>query len=173
MERMSGCLLRWKCLVACLFLDESQQPTCPHSRHSRRWTQLSPVLMQSSQTSVSVDLNLICFKWLQLWAMASPSCRAGGGLLYSLQRCAVPLRCGRAGFIGALQKFQNSRGGRAGAARVFMHQQKLAQLLMIKRRRRTHFLFSKALRRGRSIAIERGIFHVAAARPPASADYFV
>jgi hypothetical protein len=28
--------------------------------------------MQSSQTSVSVDFNLICFMWLQLWAMASP-----------------------------------------------------------------------------------------------------
>src|SRR6478672_8578065 len=70
MERISGCLVRWKCLVACLFFDESQQPTWPHSRHRRRWTHVSPVLMQSSQTSVSVDLDLICFKWLQLWAMA-------------------------------------------------------------------------------------------------------
>src|SRR5437868_12136981 len=107
MERISGCLVRWKCLVACLFLDESQQPTCPHSKHSRRWTQLSPVLMQSSQTSTSVDLNLICFKWLQLWAMASPLGRAGGGFLCSLKRCAVPLRHRRAGFIGALHKFQD------------------------------------------------------------------
>src|SRR5258707_14860163 len=39
----------WKCLVACLFLEESQQPTCPHSRHRRRCTHVSPVFKQSSQ----------------------------------------------------------------------------------------------------------------------------
>src|SRR3954452_21728697 len=96
MERISGCLLRWKCLVACLFFDESQQPTCPHSKHRRRCTHVSPSLMHSSQTSVSVDLNLICLMWLQLWAMGFSfkpvsSCRTGGRFLGSLKRGAVPL----------------------------------------------------------------------------------
>src|ERR1041385_547702 len=113
MERISGCLLRWKCLVACLFFDESQQPTFPHSRHKRRCTHVSPVLMQSSQTSVSVDLNLICFMWLQLCAMgfllkAAPLGRTSGGFRGSLQRGAVPFGHGCACFIRALQKFKHS-----------------------------------------------------------------
>src|SRR6266705_38609 len=65
MERMIGCLVLWKCFVACLFFEESQQPTCPHSMHSRRCTQVSPILTQSWQTCTSVLLNLICFQCAQ------------------------------------------------------------------------------------------------------------
>src|SRR6266853_5112860 len=54
-----------------------------------------------------------------------------------------------------------------------MHQQKFAQLLMIESGLRTHFLPGKARRRGRSIAIERGVCDVAAAGPPAGADDFM
>ncbi len=43
-----GWLVAWKCLVACLFFEESQQPTCPHSRQRRKCTQVSPVFKQSS-----------------------------------------------------------------------------------------------------------------------------
>ena len=32
--------MSWKCLVACLFFDESQQPTWPHTRHDARGTGL-------------------------------------------------------------------------------------------------------------------------------------
>src|SRR6185312_8613527 len=46
---MTGCFVAWKCLVACLFLDESQQPTWPQSRHSRRCTQVSPISRHSLQ----------------------------------------------------------------------------------------------------------------------------
>src|SRR5665213_4041437 len=46
---MTGCFVAWKCLVACLFLDESQQPTCPQFRHSRRCTQVSPSSRHSLQ----------------------------------------------------------------------------------------------------------------------------
>src|SRR5665213_3631937 len=46
---MTGCFVAWKCLVACLFLDESQQPTCPQFRHSRRCTQVSPISRHSLQ----------------------------------------------------------------------------------------------------------------------------
>lgn len=49
---MTGCWVWWKCLVACLFLEESQQPTCPQTRHMRRWTQRSPDLRHSSQPLV-------------------------------------------------------------------------------------------------------------------------
>src|ERR1700733_15071639 len=46
---MTGCLVAWKCFVACLFLDESQQPTWPQFRHSRRCTQVSPISRHSLQ----------------------------------------------------------------------------------------------------------------------------
>jgi hypothetical protein len=46
---MIGCRVALKCLVACLFLLESQQPTCPQLRHSRKCTHVSPVRRQSSQ----------------------------------------------------------------------------------------------------------------------------
>src|SRR5580658_10564283 len=61
-ERISGYPIRWKCFLACLFLDESQQPTCPQERHIRKWSQLSPTLMQSSQTCSSVLVILISVK---------------------------------------------------------------------------------------------------------------
>src|SRR5437879_12536303 len=65
MERMIGCLVLWKCFVACLFFEESQHPTCPHSMHSRRCTQVSPIFTQSWQTCTSVLLNLISFQCAQ------------------------------------------------------------------------------------------------------------
>ena len=46
---MIGCCVLWKCLVACLFFDESQQPTWPQVRQSRKWTQVSPIFRHSSQ----------------------------------------------------------------------------------------------------------------------------
>src|SRR5207247_2004063 len=48
---MIGCFVLWKCFVACLFFDWSQQPTCPQVRQSRRWTQSSPIFKHSSQPS--------------------------------------------------------------------------------------------------------------------------
>src|SRR6266498_4195451 len=49
---MIGWVVSWKCAVACLAGEESQQPTCPQDRHSRRWTQVPPTARQSSQPSV-------------------------------------------------------------------------------------------------------------------------
>src|SRR2546421_6048146 len=57
---MIGWLVAWKCLVACLFLEESQQPTCPHSRQRRRCTHVSPILKQSSQPFA---LGVTCRIW--------------------------------------------------------------------------------------------------------------
>src|SRR5689334_20748550 len=47
-----GCRVAWKCFVACLFFDESQHPTCPHSRHIRRCTHRSPIWRHSSHPFV-------------------------------------------------------------------------------------------------------------------------
>src|SRR5262249_2753810 len=46
---MTGWPVAWKCFVACLFLDESQQPMWPHVRQSRRCTHRSPVARHCSQ----------------------------------------------------------------------------------------------------------------------------
>ena len=38
-DSITGCVVSWKCLVACCATEESQQPTLPHSRHCRSETQ--------------------------------------------------------------------------------------------------------------------------------------
>src|SRR5437762_5185385 len=66
---MTGWPVAWKCFVACLFLEESQQPTWPHVRHSRRCTHFSPVARHSSQPSelgVTGRISLTCG---HVWAM--------------------------------------------------------------------------------------------------------
>src|SRR5579871_1783165 len=48
-ERITGWLVSWKCFVACLPGEESQQPTWPHAWHSRSSTQRVPSFRHSSQ----------------------------------------------------------------------------------------------------------------------------
>src|SRR6202022_1188060 len=48
----TGWAVARKCLVACLFFDESQHPTWPQTSHSRRCTQVSPIFRHSSQPLV-------------------------------------------------------------------------------------------------------------------------
>lgn len=45
---MTGCPVAWKWRVACRLGEESQHPTCPHSRQSRSATQRVPSRRQSS-----------------------------------------------------------------------------------------------------------------------------
>src|SRR5690348_14784290 len=48
-ERMTGCPVSWKCLVAWRPGEESQQPTWPHVLHSRNSTHSVPSFRHSSQ----------------------------------------------------------------------------------------------------------------------------
>ena len=50
--------------MACLFFDESQQPTCPHSRQRRRCTHVSPILKQSSQPFALGVTRRIWSRWV-------------------------------------------------------------------------------------------------------------
>src|SRR4029077_12559858 len=61
---MIGCLVWWKWAVACLPFDLSQQPTCPQVMHSRRWTQVPPVLRQSSQPSALAVTSWSWSRWV-------------------------------------------------------------------------------------------------------------
>src|SRR5580704_6974692 len=69
MDFMMGCFVSWKCLVACLFFEESQQLTLPHSRHRRRWTQVSPIFMHSSQPLVRGVTGRIWFMCVQVFIL--------------------------------------------------------------------------------------------------------
>src|SRR3954469_23661323 len=48
---MTGCVVAWKCAVACLLGELSQQPTSPQTMHSRRCTHQPPVRWHSEQPS--------------------------------------------------------------------------------------------------------------------------
>jgi hypothetical protein len=54
-EVMIGCPIALKCLVACLFLESSQQPTWPQVRHRRRCTHVS----RSSGILAAATIRLI------------------------------------------------------------------------------------------------------------------
>src|SRR5690242_4918349 len=69
---MIGCVVARKCFVACLFLDESQHPTWPQLRQSRRWTQSSPISRHSLQPE-PLGLTLrICETCSQTCVIVSP-----------------------------------------------------------------------------------------------------
>src|SRR6266853_3930084 len=70
MDLMIGCLEEWKCFVACLFFDESQQPTWPHIRHSRKCTQVSPIFKQSSQPFALGVTSLIWSRCVHCFAIS-------------------------------------------------------------------------------------------------------
>src|SRR5258706_4547038 len=67
---MIGCLVLWKCFVACRLIESSQQPTCPHSRQSRRCTHSSPLERHSSHPSGVLGwTSRTCARCLHCWAM--------------------------------------------------------------------------------------------------------
>src|SRR5258708_38304705 len=68
-DRTTGCFVALKCFVACLFLEESQQPTWPQLKHSRKCTQLSPIFRHSSQPLVFGLTRLIGSRCVQLSAI--------------------------------------------------------------------------------------------------------
>src|SRR4029077_12401554 len=63
---MMGWRVLWKCFVACLLMESSQQPTWPQLRQRRRWTQGSPLFRHSSQPSALGVTVLIVDKCLHV-----------------------------------------------------------------------------------------------------------
>src|SRR5215204_3920050 len=85
---MIGWPLAWKCLVACLFFEESQQPTWPQMRQSRRCTQLSPLCRHSSQPlGVFGVTSRIWSRCVHGTLILFPSIRAGHVLAVPIRRC--------------------------------------------------------------------------------------
>src|SRR5262249_35074218 len=78
---MIGCRVALKCFVACLFLLESQQPTCPQLRQSRKCTHVSPVCKHSSQPCELGATSRIWPRCVQIeFIMFSHTERRRGGL---------------------------------------------------------------------------------------------
>ena len=71
----------WKCLVACLLGDESQQLTSPHDRHRRRCTQVPPIFMHSPHpVGVCGSTSSIWSRWVHSarpWILLLSSLRSG------------------------------------------------------------------------------------------------
>src|SRR5579864_9677799 len=77
---MMGCLVWWKCFVACLFFESSQQPTWPHVRHSRRCTHVSPIARHSSQPVLFGSSVRTKFRWSHSAGIARSSQRTLPGV---------------------------------------------------------------------------------------------
>src|SRR4029450_8417190 len=66
---MIGCPVAWKCLVACRLGELSQQPTRPHSTHSRSSTHVPPLARQSWQPGwLTLEIR-IWSRWVHSSAM--------------------------------------------------------------------------------------------------------
>src|SRR4051794_10468368 len=66
-----GCSVVWKCLVACLFFELSQQPMWPHSVQNRRWTHVSPISRHSTQPVPEGFTSWTVSRWVHVSAMGS------------------------------------------------------------------------------------------------------
>src|SRR5947209_15797254 len=76
---MIGCDVSWKCAVACLFGELSQQPIFPQLWHMRRCTHQPPVFRHSSQPAISAG-TLVTWISSRCVQLTSPVWRAGRGL---------------------------------------------------------------------------------------------
>ena len=68
---MIGCPVAWKCLVACWLGELSQHPTCPHSTHSRRCTQVPPLARHSWHPGWFTLETRIWSRWVQSSAIGA------------------------------------------------------------------------------------------------------
>src|ERR1700704_596886 len=66
---MIGWLVAWKCLVACLLGESSQQPTWPQLRQIRKCSHTLPLSKHSSQPSALGVTSRMPAMWVQPFAM--------------------------------------------------------------------------------------------------------
>src|ERR1700726_4725841 len=67
---MTGCWVAWKCLVACLLGESSQQPTWPHVRQIRKCSHSLPLFRHSSQPSALGVTSRMPAIWVQPFAIS-------------------------------------------------------------------------------------------------------
>src|ERR1700735_3430769 len=66
---MMGCPVAWKCLVACLLGESSQQPTWPQLRQIRKCSHTLPLFRHSSQPSALGVTSRMPAMWVQPFVM--------------------------------------------------------------------------------------------------------
>src|ERR1700730_3505909 len=90
---MTGCWVAWKCLVACLLGESSQQPTWPHVRQIRKCSHSLPLLRHSSQPSALGVTVRMPAMWVQPFANRSDLFRVEdnhlGAAKAGLNRCEI------------------------------------------------------------------------------------
>src|SRR3954452_10375628 len=74
---MIGCPAAWKCAVACLLGESSQQPTWPQLRQIRKCSHTLPLCRHSSQPSALGVTSRMPLRWLQPFAILFSSYSAG------------------------------------------------------------------------------------------------
>src|SRR6202035_1080649 len=100
---MMGCPVAWKCLVACLLGESSQQPTWPQLRQIRRCSHTLPLFRHSSQPSALGVTVRMPARWVQPFAKDSHFFRveenhvgAAGGKGLHILRSRLALGAGKA-----------------------------------------------------------------------------
>src|SRR5713101_3505146 len=69
---MIGCPVAWKCPVACLLGESSQQPTWPQLRQIRKCSHSLPLFRHSSQPSALGVTSRMPAMWVQPFAILCP-----------------------------------------------------------------------------------------------------
>src|SRR5439155_19927713 len=129
---MIGWRVAWKCRVACLPGELSQQPTCPHVRHRRRCTQRPPVARHSSQPAGVLGFTERTWAtWAQEFAIGetfhllaaplatTPASRRGGGCrTVSLDRDSTRVKAPPATPCGCPPAGDAAPGSARAAARI-------------------------------------------------------
>src|SRR6202163_2731470 len=90
---MTGCCVAWKCFVACLLGESSQQPTCPQVRQIRKCSHTLPLFRHSSQPSaLGVTLG-VPLRWVQPFAILNPHRYSAGFAVSPRHPCNAAATC--------------------------------------------------------------------------------
>src|SRR6202163_2125291 len=90
---MIGWPVAWKCFVACLLGESSQQPTCPQVRQIRKCSHTLPLFRHSSQPSaLGVTLG-VPLRWVQPFAILNPHRYSAGFAVSPRKPCNAATTC--------------------------------------------------------------------------------
>src|ERR1700738_1238814 len=90
---MTGCWVAWKCFVACLLGESSQQPTWPQVRQIRKCSHTLPLSRHSSQPSALGVTLRMPLRWVQPFAILNPRRYSAGFAVSPRKPCSAATTC--------------------------------------------------------------------------------
>src|ERR1700738_4548403 len=90
---MTGCWVAWKCFVACLLGESSQQPTWPQVRQIRKCSHTLPLSRHSSQPSALGVTLRMPLRWVQPFAILNPHRYSAGFAVSPRKPCNAATTC--------------------------------------------------------------------------------